>query len=77
MIDYEDLIPRLATFRTEIATALAESDLELLTISHFLIKKGITTKKEMDAVRSTIKAKRFAKLEKENLIRIQVLHENR
>jgi len=77
MIAYEELIPRLATFRSEIATALAESDLELLTIRHFLIKSKIATKKDMDAVRAEIRRRRFARLEKENLIRIQVVHENR
>jgi hypothetical protein len=77
MIDYEDLIPRLATFRTEIAKAFAESDLELLTVRHFLVKNNLTTEEEFATVRAEIRAKRFARLEKENLIRIQVVHENR
>jgi hypothetical protein len=77
MIDYEALLPRLAKFREEIAKALAESDLEMLTVRHFLIKNKLTTEKEFAAVKDGIRAKRFAKIEKENLIRIQVVHEDR
>jgi len=77
MIDYEVLLERLKTFREELAQALAENELDQLTIRHFLIKKKLTTEKEFAAVRAGIRAKRFARLEKENLIRIQVVHEDR
>ena len=77
LIEYEDLVPRLATFREEIAKVLAESDLELLAIRHILIKKGVTTEDEINRIRSQFRKTRFARLEKENLIRIQVVHENR
>jgi hypothetical protein len=77
LIEYVDLVSRLATFRLEIAKALAESDLEMLTVRRILVKKGITTEEEMKQIEVEIRRKRFARLEKENLIRIQVVHENR
>jgi hypothetical protein len=76
-IEYDVLLKRLRTFREEIARSLAESDLEHLTLRHFLIKNKLATEKEIIAIRDGIRKKRFAKLEKENLIRIQVVHEDR
>jgi hypothetical protein len=77
LIDYEVLVKRLAIFREEIAKNFAESDVELLTIRHILIKNGLTTEAGWKKISDEIRRKRFARLEKENLIRIQVVHEDR
>lgn len=77
LIDYEDFVPRVAIFREEVARALAEVDLDVLTIRAILVKKGIATKEELDRLEGELRQKNFSRLEKENLIRIQVVHEDR
>lgn len=77
LIDYEDFVPRIAMFRAEVAKALAEVDLDLLMIRTILVKKGIVSKVEMDRLEGELRQKNFSRLEKENLIRIEAVDENR
>ena len=77
LIDYEKFVPRIAMFREEVAKALAEVDLEVLTIRTILVKKKLVTKEEMDRLEGELRQKNFSRLEKANLIRIQAVDENR
>jgi uncharacterized small protein (DUF1192 family) len=77
LIDYENFVPRIAIFREEVAKALAEVDLDVLTIRTILVKKKIVTKEEMDRLEGELRQKNFSRLEKENLIRIEAVDENR